>query len=56
MLLVVDAGNTQTHLGTYRDGELVVTELELLEPSLFLDADPDAPMRFAQAIIARVNC
>jgi type III pantothenate kinase len=23
MLLVVDAGNTQTHLGTYRDGELV---------------------------------
>ena len=23
MLLVVDAGNTQTHFGTYRDGELV---------------------------------
>ena len=23
MLLVVDAGNTQTHLGTFRDGELV---------------------------------
>ena len=23
MLLVVDAGNTQTHLGTYRDGDLV---------------------------------
>jgi type III pantothenate kinase len=23
MLLVVDAGNTQTHMGTYRDGELV---------------------------------
>src|SRR6476660_10523678 len=23
MLLVVDAGNTQTHLGTYRDDELV---------------------------------
>jgi len=30
--------------------DLVVTELELLEPSLFLDADPAAPMRFAQAI------
>jgi len=23
MLLAVDAGNTQTHLGTFRDGELV---------------------------------
>ncbi|MEA2255532.1 MAG: type pantothenate kinase, partial [Solirubrobacteraceae bacterium] len=23
MLLVVDVGNTQTHFGTYRDGELV---------------------------------
>ena len=22
MLLVVDVGNTQTHLGTFRDGEL----------------------------------
>ncbi len=30
--------------------DLVVTELELLEPSLYLDADPAAPMRFAQAI------
>jgi hypothetical protein len=31
-------------------GELVVTELELLEPSLFLDAHPAAPARFAAAI------
>lgn len=31
-------------------GDFVVTELELLEPSLFLDADPDAPSRFASAI------
>lgn len=30
--------------------ELTVTELELLEPSLFLDADPSAPARFAKAI------
>jgi glutathione synthase/RimK-type ligase-like ATP-grasp enzyme len=36
--------------GVLLGGELVVTELELLEPSLFLDADPAAPMRFAQAI------
>jgi len=27
-----------------------VTELELLEPSLFLDSDPEAPSRFAAAI------
>lgn len=33
-------------------GELVVTELELLEPALFLDVDPDAPARFAAAIMA----
>jgi len=31
-------------------GDLVVTELELLEPSLFLDAHPEAPDRFADAI------
>ena len=42
--------------GVIRDGDLVVTELELLEPSLFLDADADAPLRFAQAIVARVKC
>ena len=35
--------------------ELVVTELELLEPSLFLDADPGAPERFAQAIAAALS-
>ena len=36
--------------GVIQGGNLVVTELELLEPSLFLDADPAAPMRLAQAI------
>ena len=36
--------------GVILGGDLVVTELELLEPSLFLDADPAAPSRFATAI------
>ena len=36
--------------GVIKDGELVVTELELLEPSLFLDAEPGAAERFAEAI------
>lgn len=36
--------------GVVIDGALAVTELELLEPSLFLDADPAAPTRFASAI------
>jgi glutathione synthase/RimK-type ligase-like ATP-grasp enzyme len=36
--------------GVLAGDALMVTELELLEPSLFLDADPAAPMRFAQAI------
>jgi hypothetical protein len=38
--------------GVVIDGNLVVTELELLDPSLFLDADPAAPERFAAAIAA----
>ena len=37
--------------GAVIGGDLVVTELELLEPSLFLDADPAAPERFAAAIV-----
>jgi len=41
--------------GVLVDGDLVVTELELLEPSLFLDDDPAAPMRFAQAIAQRIK-
>jgi glutathione synthase/RimK-type ligase-like ATP-grasp enzyme len=40
--------------GVLIDGDLVVTELELLEPSLFLDADPAAPDRFATAIAAKL--
>jgi glutathione synthase/RimK-type ligase-like ATP-grasp enzyme len=38
--------------GAVVGGNLVVTELELLEPSLFLDADSAAPSRFAAAIAA----
>ncbi len=36
--------------GVVIGGELTVTELELLEPALFLDADPAAADRFAAAI------
>jgi hypothetical protein len=39
--------------GVLVDGDLVVTELELLEPSLFLDAHPEAPARFARAIVGK---
>jgi hypothetical protein len=41
--------------GVVLGGELVVTELELLEPSLFLDAHPAAPARFARAIAKRIG-
>jgi glutathione synthase/RimK-type ligase-like ATP-grasp enzyme len=36
--------------GIERDGRLVLMELELTEPSLFLVTDPDAPSCFADAI------
>jgi glutathione synthase/RimK-type ligase-like ATP-grasp enzyme len=41
--------------GVVLGGELVLTELELLEPSLFLDADPEAPRRLAEAVAAKVR-
>ena len=41
--------------GVVLGGDLVVTELELLEPSLFLDADGQAPSRFADAIANRLD-
>ena len=41
--------------GVIIDGDFVVTELELLEPSLFLDGDPAAPRRFAAAIAAALG-
>jgi glutathione synthase/RimK-type ligase-like ATP-grasp enzyme len=36
--------------GVEIDGRFVLVELELLEPSLFLGADPNAAERFAEAI------
>jgi hypothetical protein len=36
--------------GVERDGRLLLMELELTEPSLFLDRDEHAPQRFANAI------
>jgi len=41
--------------GYLLDENLVVTELELLEPALFLDVHPEAPARFAAAIVAALG-
>ncbi|MCW5875526.1 MAG: hypothetical protein KIS85_01470 [Anaerolineales bacterium] len=38
-----------------RDGQLLLMELELIEPYLFLELDPAAPARFAEAIAARLQ-
>ena len=39
--------------GVVRDGQLIVIEVEVLEPALFLDFDPGSAERFAAATIAR---
>ncbi|HEX6903674.1 MAG TPA: hypothetical protein VF789_28450 [Thermoanaerobaculia bacterium] len=39
--------------GVETDAGLLLMELELTEPSLFLGTDPKAPARFAEAILAR---
>jgi glutathione synthase/RimK-type ligase-like ATP-grasp enzyme len=39
--------------GVVRDGALIVIEVEVLEPALFLEFDPPAAERFADATIAR---
>ncbi|HEX2060904.1 MAG TPA: hypothetical protein VHK90_09185 [Thermoanaerobaculia bacterium] len=36
--------------GVERDGHLLLMELEMTEPSLFLAHDAEAPRRFARAI------
>jgi len=36
-------------------GRLLLMELELIEPALFLSADPRAPERLAEAIVRRVS-
>jgi glutathione synthase/RimK-type ligase-like ATP-grasp enzyme len=41
--------------GVVRDGGFVLTELELIEPHLFLELVPGAPERFADAISARLS-
>jgi len=39
--------------GVMRDEALIVIEVEVLEPALFLDFDPGSAERFAAATIAR---
>ncbi|MBR7800966.1 ATP-grasp domain-containing protein [Undibacterium fentianense] len=41
--------------GVLRDGQFILMELELVEPELFLELHPQAPLRFAQAIQARLG-
>lgn len=41
--------------GVVCDGQFMLMELELLEPELFLELDPQAPQRFAQAIVATLS-
>jgi hypothetical protein len=40
--------------GVVRDGQLLLMELEMIEPSLFLRFDANAPQRFADALLARL--
>lgn len=40
--------------GVVRDDTLIVIEIEVLEPALFLDFDPDAAERFAAATLRRL--
>ena len=40
--------------GVVRDGVLIVVEVEVLEPALFLDFDPPAAERFAEATLERL--
>ncbi len=41
--------------GVQREDTLLLMELEMIEPHLFLAPDPDAPQRFAQAVARRVS-
>jgi glutathione synthase/RimK-type ligase-like ATP-grasp enzyme len=41
--------------GVERDGQLVLTELEIIEPSLFLGLAPAAGQRFAEVIVRLVR-
>jgi hypothetical protein len=37
--------------GCMIEGQFVLVELEMLEPDLFLNLDPKAPARFADALV-----
>lgn len=41
--------------GVVRDGQLVVIEVEVLEPALFMEFDPPSAERFAAATLRRVD-
>lgn len=41
--------------GVIRDQQLILMELELLEPELFLELEPEAPARFALAIMQNLR-
>jgi glutathione synthase/RimK-type ligase-like ATP-grasp enzyme len=40
--------------GVIQDGRLLLMELEVFEPLMFLARHPEAPMRFARAVLARL--
>ncbi len=41
--------------GVVRDGQLLLMELEVVEPELFFRADPDASGRFSEALVNALN-
>jgi hypothetical protein len=57
VLSALDAATLYARVDVVRDeaGALRLTELELIEPSLFLDVQPEAVPRFAHAIVARLR-
>jgi hypothetical protein len=40
--------------GVVRDGQLIVIEVEVLEPALFLEFEPASADRFAEATLRRM--
>jgi glutathione synthase/RimK-type ligase-like ATP-grasp enzyme len=56
VLAVVRGENAYARVdGVDRGGAFLLTELELAEPSLFLDCAAEAPARFADAIVRRLK-
>jgi hypothetical protein len=41
--------------GVVRDGVLIVIEIEVLEPALFMEFDPPSAERFAEATVRRLQ-